>query len=235
MELKLNTFSIVARDRGTGQLGIAVSTKVPAVGSMCPFIRFGVGAVSTQAWVNPYLGPRVLERLAQGADAQGALDAVIAEEVDSEIRQVGVVDADGRSAAFTGEGTDPWTGHRTGPDYSVQGNMLVDEHTVIAMAEAFVDTEGEPLAERLLQALEAGQEAGGDRRGRQSAALLVRGPEVYAVADLRVDEHPDPVAELRRIYEVARTELFPLVDALPTRDNPRGDFAAVRAAMGPKY
>lgn len=234
MKLNLNTFSIVARDGWTGQLGIAVSTKVPAVGGLCPFIRFGVGAVSTQAWVNPYLGPRILERLAQGADAQSALDAVIAEEVDSEIRQVGVVDAEGRSAAFTGEATDPWTGHRTGPDYSAQGNMLVDEDTITAMVEAFADSEGKRLAERLLRALEAGQEAGGDRRGRQSAALLVRGPEVYPVVDLRVDEHPDPVAELRRVYEVARTELFPLVDALPTLDNPRGNFAAVRAAIGPK-
>jgi uncharacterized Ntn-hydrolase superfamily protein len=232
--LKLATFSIAARDAGSGLLGIAVSTKVPAVGSLCPFIRFGVGAVCTQAWVNPYLGPRILDRLAAGASAEQALEIEMAAEPDAEIRQVGVVDALGGSAAFTGPATDSWAGHRSGPDYSVQGNMLVSRATIQAMAESFESAAGEPLAERLLRALEAGQAAGGDRRGRQSAALLVRGAEVYAVADLRVDEHAEPVAELRRIFEVAKRELFPFLTALPTRANPRGDFARVRAAIAPK-
>ena len=234
MPLNLTTFSIAARDAGNGTLGVAVSTKVPGVGGLCPFIRHGAGAVSTQAWVNPGLGPLILDRLQQGESAEEALDHVISRETDAEIRQLGVVDANGGSAAHTGRNTDAWTGHRTGPDYSVQGNMLVGEDTIAAMEAAFLQPSAEELAERLLTALEAGQAAGGDRRGRQSAALIVRGAEVFPLVDLRVDEHPDPVKELRRIFEVAKIELFPFVKALPTAQNPSGDFAAVRAAMAPK-
>ncbi|MGH7963946.1 MAG: DUF1028 domain-containing protein [Candidatus Binatia bacterium] len=232
--MKLNTFSIAARCSRTGELGVAVSTKVPAVGAICPFIQPGVGAVSTQAWVNPYLGPRILTELAAGLSAEAALKKVIESEVDREIRQVGVVDAQGGSAAYTGAQTDAWTGHRAGPDYSVQGNMLVNERTVTAMVEAFAQSAAEPLAERLMLALEVGQSAGGDRRGRQSAALVVYGSEDYPLADLRVDEHSDPVAELRRVLEVAKKELFPFMRALPTKANPRGSFGLVRGAIAPK-
>ena len=234
MPLNLTTFSITARDARDVTLGVAVSTKVPAVGSLCPFIRFGAGAVSTQAWVNPGLGPLILDRLAQGESAEEALGHVISAEIDAEIRQLGVVDANGGSAAHTGRDTDAWSGHRTGQDYSVQGNMLVGEETIAAMEAAFLGTPAQDLGERLLIALEAGQAAGGDRRGRQSAALIVRGPHVFPLVDLRVDEHPDPVKELRRIFEVAKIELFPFVKALPTAQNPHGDFAAMRAAMAPK-
>ncbi len=234
MAIRLATFSIAARDPTTRLLGTAVSTKVPAVGSLCPFIRHDVGAVCTQAWVNPSLGPRILDRLAVGENATEALQAVMAHEIDREIRQVGVVDAAGRSAAFTGRATDPWAGQRTGMNYSVQGNMLVGAETVEAMARAFEATMDVDLAERLMRVLEAGQAAGGDRRGKQSAALLVRGPEVYPLVDLRVDEHPDPVSELRRVFEVAKRELFPFVAALPSRDRPAGDFARIRAAIAPK-
>jgi uncharacterized Ntn-hydrolase superfamily protein len=232
--MKLTTFSIAARCNRTGELGVAVSTKVPAVGTLCPFVRAGVGAVATQAWVNPYLGPRALDALASGLGADAALRRVLDDELDREIRQIGVVDAQGGSATFTGAETDPWKGHRTGPDYSVQGNMLVGEETVLAMVDAFLGSADDPLSERLLRSLEAGQAAGGDKRGRQSAALLVHGTEDYPLASLRVDEHRDPVAELRRVYEVAKRELFPFVGALPTKRNPRGDFAAVRAAIAPK-
>jgi uncharacterized Ntn-hydrolase superfamily protein len=232
--MKLTTFSLVGRCRRSGRLGVAVSTKVPAVGSLCPFVRSKVGAVATQAWVNPYLGPRILDALATGLSAAAALERVLGEEVDRELRQVGVVDARGGSAAFTGADTDPWKGHRSGPDLAVQGNMLVGEETILAMQGAFEASAEEPLAERLLRGLEAGQKAGGDRRGRQSACLLVYGDEDYPLADLRADEHPDPVAELRRIFEVAKRELFPFVEVLPTKANPRGDFAAIRAAIAPK-
>ena len=234
MALNITTFSITARDPRDATLGVAVSTKVPAVGGLCPFIRFGTGAVSTQAWVNPALGPLILDRLAQGENAKQALGHVISAEVDAEIRQLGVVDASGGSAAYTGGDTDAWAGHRSGPDYSVQGNMLVGEDTIAAMEGEFLDDPAAALSERLLRALEAGQAAGGDRRGRQSAALIVRGPNVFPLVDLRVDEHPDPVVELRRIFEVAKIELFPFVKALPTAQNPRGDFAVVRAAMAPE-
>lgn len=232
--MKLSTFSIVARCARSGELGVAVSTKVPAVGSLCPFARSRVGAVSTQAWVNPYLGPRVLETLGSGLAADAALERVLESESDREMRQIGVVDAAGRAAAFTGSETDPWTGHFVGPDCAVQGNMLVGEETLLAMRDAFGRSGSEALAERLLRALEAGQAAGGDRRGRQSAALLVVGEEDYPLVDLRVDENADPVRELRRVFEVARRELFPLVAVLPTKRNPRGDFASVRAAVAPK-
>ena len=234
MPLNLTTFSITARDARDATLGVAVSTKVPAVGSLCPFVRFGAGAVSTQAWVNPGLGPLILDRLQQGERADAALDHVMSAETDGDLRQLGVVDANGESAAHTGRGTDAWAGHRTGPNYSVQGNMLVGEDTIAAMEAEFFSAAAETLAERLLSALEAGQAAGGDRRGRQSAALIVRGPEVFPLVDLRVDEHRDPVKELRRIFEIAKIELFPFVKALPTAENPAGDFAAVRAAMAPK-
>ena len=232
--MNLNTFSIAGRCGRTGQLGVAVSTKVPAVGSLCPFVRPGIGAVATQAWVNPSLGPRVLDALQSGLEAEAALQSVLASEVDRELRQIGVVDARGRSAAFTGRETDGWRGHRAGPSFAVQGNMLVNEDTITCMMDAFLTRPDEPLAERLMRSLEAGQLAGGDRRGRQSAALLVHGAEDYPLVDLRADEHSDPIAELRRIYEVAKRELFPLVDALPTKQNPHGNFAAIRAAFAPK-
>ena len=232
--MNLNTFSIVGRCNRTGQLGVAVSTKVPAVGGICPFVRPGLGAVATQAWVNPSLGPRVLDALAAGIDAETALRSVLDVEVDREIRQVGVVDARGRSAGFTGKETDGWKGHRTGPGFSVQGNMLVGEDTLTKMIDAFLASHAEPLAERLLRSLEAGQMAGGDRRGRQSAALLVYATEDYALVNLRADEHAEPVDELRRIYEIAKSELFPLIAALPTKQNPAGNFAEIRKQIAPK-
>lgn len=231
--MKLTTFSIVGRCARTGQLGVAVSTRVPAVGSLCPFVRPGVGAVATQAWVNPYLGPRVLDALEAGKSATEALEHVLEDEVDRELRQVGVVDSNGSSAGFTGRETDGWTGHRHGPDFAAQGNMLVGGATLESMVTTFCGDAAATLAERLLRAMEGGQAAGGDRRGRQSAALLVHGSEGYPLVDLRVDEHPDPVRELRRVYEVARVELFPFVAALPTNHNPRGQFDRVRASIAP--
>ena len=149
--MNLTTFSIVARCARSGELGVAVSTKVPAVGCLCPFVRSGVGAVATQAWVNPYLGPRVLNALASGLSAELALQQALGSDVEYAIRQVGVIGASGPAAAFTGMKTDPWKGHRTGADYSVQGNMLVGEETIVAMADAFVALSAEPLAERLLR------------------------------------------------------------------------------------
>lgn len=235
MSLKLSTFSVVARDPSQNTLGIAVSTKVPAVGSLCPFIRYGVGAVCTQAWVNPELGPLILDRLSAGERAEDALHKVITNEADSELRQVGVVDFFGGSAAFTGSDTDHWTGHLTGRNYSIQGNMLVDENTLIEMENTITANKTLDLSERLLATLEAGQSAGGDRRGRQSAALLVHNQETIPLVDLRVDENADPVKELRRIYEIAKKELFPFIEALPTPRRPKGNFSKIRDAIAPKH
>ena len=222
--LNLNTFSIVAYDDTSGMLGVAVSTRVPAVGAVCPFARAGVGAISTQAWTNPLLGVDGLNLLEQGCSAEEALHKLLDADPDPEMRQIIAVDREGRSAAHTGSETDPWKGHRTGEGYAVAGNMLVGEETITAMVEAFGASVEEPLYERLLRALESGQAAGGDKRGRQSAALYVVKSEPYPCLDLRVDEHSDPVAELRRVYEVAKRELLPFIEAMPTRDNPKGNF-----------
>src|SRR5690625_180646 len=218
------TFSITARCAETNQLGIAISTRLPAVGALCPYAKARCGAISTQSFINPYIGINGLVYLEEGLGAEAVLEKVLAEDPDPEKRQVAIVDADGRSAAFTGEECDGWHGHLTGEDYAVAGNMLVGEETIIEMEKIFKSTEGRPLSERLLAALEAGQAAGGDKRGRQSAALLVAGKEEYPLFDVRVDDHHDPVAELRRIHTVAVKELSPLMEMLPPVDNPKGAF-----------
>ncbi len=222
--LEVNTFSISARCARSGMLGVAVSTAVPWVGGICPFVRPGAGAISTQSWVNPYLGIDGLKLLAGGLDARQALDKLMAEDPGRDVRQIGIVDAKGGSAAWSGTQCTAWFGHLTGPDFAVQGNMLVGERTIEAMAEAFTRTREMGLPERLIAVLEAGQAAGGDKRGRQSAALLVHHKEDYPYLSLRVDEHPFPVAELRRVFEVARHQLLPFVDGMPTRENPMGDL-----------
>ncbi len=201
------TFSIVARDRSTGMLGMAVSSKVLAVGAICPWVRAGVGAVATQAWVNPFLGPVALTLLKEGLDAPAALEEALAADACAAYRQLAVVDADGRTATYTGAKADPWCGDRRGEGYAIAGNLLVSEETVAAMEEVFLASGVEhDLADRLIAALEAGQAAGGDRRGRQSAAVVVVHRTVVPFVDLRVDDHPDPVAELRRLYTVLATE-----------------------------
>jgi uncharacterized Ntn-hydrolase superfamily protein len=220
--LEVNTFSISGRCARTGMLGVAVSTAVPGVGGICPFVRPGIGAISTQSWVNPYLGIDGLKLLADGMTAQQALDRLMTDDPGRDVRQLGIVDAKGDSAAWSGSQCTQWFGHITAPNVSVQGNMLVGERTIQAMAEAFSRTEGITLPERLIVALEAGQAAGGDKRGRQSAAVLVHAKEEYPYLSLRVDEHPYPVAELRRVFEVARHQLLPFVDGMPNRANPMG-------------
>jgi uncharacterized Ntn-hydrolase superfamily protein len=222
--LELNTFSIAARCARTNMLGVAVSTAVPGVGALCPFVRPGVGAVSTQSWVNPYLGIDGVRLMGEGKTAPQALDQLIAGDPGRDVRQLGLVDRDGGSAAWSGKDCTQWFGHLTGRDFAVQGNMLVGEKTIQAMADAFVGGAALDLPERLIAVLEAGQSAGGDKRGRQSAALLVHHKEEYPYLDLRVDEHRHPVAELRRVYEVARHQLVPFIAGMPTRANPLGNL-----------
>lgn len=218
----LSTFSISARCARTGMLGVAVSTAVPGVGGICPFVRPGIGAVSTQAWVNPYLGLDAIELLAQGNSAERTVGEVIDADPGRAVRQLGVVDAAGRSFAWTGEECTDWAGQKTGPDVSIQGNMLVGPATLEAMFESFAASADESLPERLVKVLEAGQAAGGDKRGRQSAAMVVFETERYPHIDLRVDEHADPVRELRRVFEVAKLQYLPFVAGMPTRENPLG-------------
>lgn len=216
------TFSITARCEKTGQFGIAVSTKLPAVGTLCPFAKAGVGAVATQSFVNPYIGIRGVQYLEEGLSAEEALEKALSEDPGRELRQVCIVDKNGNSVAFTGENCVGWNGHITGKNFAAAGNMLVGEETIEAMARTFKEKVDLPLSERLLQALEAGQAAGGDKRGRQSAALLVVDKEEYPLVDVRVDEHEDPVKELRRVYSVYEEVLLPRMELLPTLENPGG-------------
>jgi len=210
----LSTFSIVAWDPETGDLGVAVQSKFLAVGAVVPWARAGVGAVATQAWANTTYGPEGLALMEQGLRAQEALDRLIAADDDAAHRQVGLVDAKGEAATFTGSECLPWAGGRTGPGYACQGNILVNEDTVVAMAETFEATKG-GLWDRLVAALAAGQEAGGDSRGQQSAALLVvrekggYGGRNDRFIDLRVDDHPAPIDELQRLLELHKLYLFP--------------------------
>ena len=197
------TFSIVARDPNSGALGIAISTARPCVGAGCPYVKANVGAIASQAWTNPRLGIDGLKLLELGLSPEVAITTLLNEDQGAARRQVGAVDALGRVFAYSGAECEGWFGHRTGDSYTVQGNMLVGGETIDAMAATFEKTAG-TLAERLLAALQAGQTAGGDKRGRVSAALTVRPPPsaLWEGADVRVDEHPDPVAELRRIFIV---------------------------------
>src|SRR5579862_428215 len=222
----ISTFSITARDERTGMLGVAVSTAVPAVGALCPFVKAGVGAVATQAFVNYAFGPRGLELLERGVRADKAVETLIRADPGGEQRQLSIVDANGGAASHTGSACTAWAGHQIGDGVAVAGNMLVGEATLAAMLRVYQQYEGDDFVERLMQALEAGQAAGGDLRGRQSAALKVAYEEDVAYCDLRVDEHRDPVSELRRIVEGARIQLFPFVHALPKQTDPLGTAAA---------
>jgi uncharacterized Ntn-hydrolase superfamily protein len=217
------TFSITARCPETGQFGIAVSTKLMCVGALCPFVS-ETGAVATQSFVNPYLGIHGLEYLRQGINADEVVKRLAEGDDGRALRQFAVVDSNGRSAAYSGSDCVQWYGHRTGDGYAVAGNMLVGEETITAMAETFESSSGASLGERLVRALEAGQAAGGDKRGRQSAALKIHSTEAYPMTDLRVDDHPDPVVELRRLYNMYLTDLLPVLDMLPSREHPAGKF-----------
>lgn len=207
--MRPSTFSIVALDPATGELGVAVASKFLAVGAVVPWARAGVGAVATQSYANVSYGPRGLELMAAGHSAEETLQLLLADDPDSHLRQVGIVDAQGRAATFTGEGCHAWAGGRTGGGYAAQGNILTGPEVIEAMVQAFESSSG-PLAARLLAALAAGDRAGGDRRGRQSAALLVvkerggYGGFTDRFIDLRVDDHVDPVAELERLYQIWR-------------------------------
>jgi uncharacterized Ntn-hydrolase superfamily protein len=197
------TFSIVARCPKTLALGVCVSTAVPAVGSVVPHVKAKVGAIATRGQTSILYGINGLKLLKMGFSPQTALEAMLKEDLEREKRQVAIIDKDGRTAAFTGKETLEWKGHLVGEDYVVAGNALVGSQVIEAMARTFENLKGD-LAEKLLKTLEAGQEAGGDRRGRASAALLVVDKQPSSTrpfVDLRVDRHPNPVAELRRVWE----------------------------------
>lgn len=201
------TFSIVAMDPQTDEWGVAVASRVLDVGYVVPWVEADIGAVASQALSNPYLGPRILEALKHGKSSEEALEIVLAQDTIPEDRQVGVVDRNGEPASHTGTTTNAWAGHKTAPFVAVQGNILTGPGVVDSMLAVFERTEG-PLAERLMSALEAGEKAGGDNRGKQSAAIIVvtkRGGYLGVddrLVDLKVVDNPEPVQELRRQYEL---------------------------------
>jgi uncharacterized Ntn-hydrolase superfamily protein len=207
------TFSIVARDPDTGELGIAVQSKFVAVGSVVPWAKAGVGAIATQAWANTRYGPVGLDLLAKGKTAAEVIEMMTKADPRRNQRQVGIVAVDGNASSFTGKGCLAWAGHKTGKHYAVQGNILAGPEVVEAMATAFEQAEGD-LAHRMIEALRAGQKAGGDKRGRQSAALLVvRKGWGYSgfndrYRDLRVDDHSEPIEELARVLAI-HEKVFP--------------------------
>jgi uncharacterized Ntn-hydrolase superfamily protein len=222
------TYSIAACDLETSQWGVAVQSKFLSVGSVVPWAEPGVGAIATQAYANPRYGPDGLALLRDGIDAATVMQRLVDADDGRDERQVGVVDARGGSASWTGPACNEWAGHRTGPCYAAQGNILVGPETVDALAVTFEATAGRPLEQRLIECLAAAQRAGGDRRGQQSASLLiVQRNGGYAqlsdvVADLRVDDHPRPIEELQRIYvlhdrlfgKTPRDEWLPLAGVL---------------------
>lgn len=202
-----STFSIAAYDPQENAWGVAVASKFLAVGAVVPWARAGAGAVATQSYANTSFGPRGLDLMAGGLSAEDALEQLLSEDEGRDHRQVGLVDAQGRSASYTGQGCFPWAGHISGPNFTCQGNILVGQATIEAMASAFLNARGE-LADRLVAALNAGETAGGDSRGRQSAAVLVVKPAGgYSgfndrYLDLRVDDDPAPVQRLRGLLQM---------------------------------
>jgi uncharacterized Ntn-hydrolase superfamily protein len=206
--MRIATYSLVACDLERGEWGVGVQSKFLAVGSLVAWAEADVGALATQALANPRYGPEGLALLRAGQAAEDVVARLTAPDEGRGDRQLGVVDAKGRAASYTGSGCFEWAGGRTGPAYAAQGNILVSQATVDALAETFERSDDHPLAERLIACLHAAQASGGDRRGQQSAALLVvRKDGGYAgltdvVVDLRVDDHPTPIAELERLYRL---------------------------------
>lgn len=221
-----NTFSIIGRCVSTGMFGVGVSTCRPAVGSRVPFALAGVGAIASQASSNPYLGIDGLKLLRQGLAADVVVDRLIGNDPDNDHRQMTVVDSAGRTAGYTGLETIAWSGHRTGDNYAVAGNMLVGVDTIDAMAVSFEATTGVDFVERLLRALEAGQARGGDKRGKQSAALYIVNEEEWAYCDLRSDDHADPVTDLRRVHGIWCDQIRDSLDVVPRRSR-LGDMTRI--------
>jgi uncharacterized Ntn-hydrolase superfamily protein len=231
------TWSIIARDRRTGEIAIAVATKFFAVGSMVPHLRVGVGAVATQALVNPLYGRRGLALLEEGVPARDVVRLLTEADAGEATRQLHVMDREGRFAQHTGKQCVDWAGGLLGTDCSCAGNMLAGPQVVAETVKAFEGNAHLPMARRLIAALKAGEAAGGDKRGKQSAALKIASTEEYPDLDLRVDDHADPLAELARLEEVSRERWVHFRKYLPSRARPSGEIdrqvinAGVEAAL----
>ena len=226
------TWSIVARGPA-GEFGVAIASRFFAVGMLCAHARSGVGALSTQALVNPHYGPRGLDLLEQGIAPSSVIENLLREDEGRDHRQVHLVDAEGRVAAHTGSACVDWCGHLAGEGYSVAGNMLTGPEVLRETSLAFQKGKNLSFAERLLAALAAGEAAGGDKRGKQAAALRVHTTEDYAFLDIRVDDHEEPIAELRRLYRKSLERFQPFSTCLPSRARPAGitDRAVIEATV----
>jgi uncharacterized Ntn-hydrolase superfamily protein len=216
------TWSIIAKDNATGQFGIAVATRFFAVGARVPHIAARIGAIATQALVNPYYGIDGVRLLRQGRVPHDIIEILIAADTGCESRQLHIMDAKGRIAAHTGKECVDWCGHLEGKGFSIAGNMLAGASVLDDTANAYVANEKMPFARRLIAAMRAGEAAGGDKRGKQSAGLLIYGEEEWSELDLRVDDHADPLGELERLEAVSRERWVHFRKYLPTRNNPAG-------------
>jgi len=216
------TWSILARDPGSGLYGLAVASRFFAVGALCPWSGGPHGAAMSQALPNPELGARALMLLGQGHRAPAVVEMLGGMDKGIEQRQLHVIDGDGGTAAYTGTSCVDWCGHLTGDGVSVAGNMLAGPQVIADTLAAYQANPDLPIVERLLAAMQVGEDAGGDKRGKQAAALRIQGPECYARLDLRADDHADPLAELRRLYGVARERSIPFSASLPCRARPYG-------------
>jgi uncharacterized Ntn-hydrolase superfamily protein len=216
------TWSIIARDNSTGQFGIAVATRFFAVGARVPYIAAGYGGIATQALVNPYYGIDGLRLLREGCEPRDIVQTLIAADAGRESRQFHIMDGGGRIAAHTGSECVDWCGHIADRGFSIAGNMLAGAQVLDDTAKAYLANQQLPLAQRLIAAMRAGEAVGGDKRGKQSAALLIYGEEEWSDLDLRVDDHADPLAELERLEHVSRERWVHFRKFLPSRKNPAG-------------
>lgn len=216
------TWSIIARDERSGRVGIIVATRFFAVGALVPHIETGAGAVATQAFINPHFGPRGLHLLGAGHSAEETVDQLVQEDEGRHNRQLHVMDHAGRFAAYTGAACIDWCGHEVRDTFSVAGNMLAGPAVLAETIRVYEAEAALPFARRLIAAMLAGEAAGGDKRGRQSAALLIHDGEDYPLYDLRVDDHADPLGELARLEEVARQRWVHFRRQMPSRDRPSG-------------
>ena len=227
------TWSIIARDTATGQIGIAVATRFFAVGARVPHIAAGLGGIATQALVNPYYGIDGIRMLREGGSPQEIVNRLTGADDGRESRQLHILDAAGRIAAFTGKDCVDWCGHLAGDGFSIAGNMLAGADVLEETAKTYLAGESLPFARRLIAAMRAGEAAGGDKRGKQSAALLIHEREEWSALDLRVDDYDDPLAELERLEQVSRKHWVHFRKFLPTRQNPAGvtDRATIDAGV----
>lgn len=216
------TWSIIARDEATGRVGIIAASRFFAIGAVVPYIKTGVGAIATQAFVNPFYGPQGLALLQAGATAEDTVKFLTGGDDGRDHRQVHVMDREGRFAAFTGSACIDWCGHRTGPHLSVAGNMLAGPEVVDATIRTYEANLQTPFARRLIKAMKAGEAAGGDSRGKQSACLLIHDQEEYPLLDIRADDHPDPLSELERLEAVARERWVHFRRLMPSKAHPSG-------------